>query len=79
MCFIILWTKSRELRPEWELSDQEQINLMDVNLKNSVFRGWNETLSDVYSCLFRALSKYEKWSEFELRQYSDLSRLIEEW
>ncbi len=79
MCFYhsvdkIPWTSSRmgAFRPRADKLDGRK-------LENSVFRGWNETLSDVYSCLFRALSKYEKWSEFELRQYSDLSRLIEEW
>ncbi len=25
-----------------------------------MFRGWNKTLSDIYSCSFHALSKYEK-------------------
>ncbi len=33
---------------------------MNLNLKNSVFRGWNESLSGVYSWSFRALSAYEK-------------------
>ncbi len=45
-----------------------------------MFCGWNKILSNVYSCSFRALSKYERRSVhvFELRQYRDLSRHIEE-
>ncbi len=39
---------------------EEQINLDELKLENSVFRGWNESLSGVYSWSFRALSAYEK-------------------
>ncbi len=41
------------------IRQKTRLTSVDLNLQNGV-PGWNKTLSDVYSCSFRALSKYEK-------------------
>ncbi len=43
-----------------QCSTTEPHRNIDLNLKHGVFRGGNKTLSDVYSCSFRALSVYVK-------------------
>ncbi len=42
------------------------------------FRSLNKICSDVHSCLFCALSKYEKTIGSEVLRYGDLSRHIKE-
>ncbi len=43
-----------------QIRQESRLTSVVLNLKNVVFRGRNQTLSDVYSCSFRSLSKYEK-------------------
>ncbi len=66
------------------IRQESRLTSVDFNLKNCVltsFPGWNKIRSDVHSCLFCALSKYERLSfhaPLVLRLYSDLSRHIKE-
>ncbi len=41
-------------------NQESRLTSVDLNLKHGVFCGWSKIPSDVYSCLFRALSTYEK-------------------
>ncbi len=52
--------RSKPVRPLFIFGTESRLTSVDLNSKNSVFRGLNKILSDVYSCSYRALSKYEK-------------------
>ncbi len=43
-----------------QIRQESRLTSVDLNLKNGVFHGWNKIHSDVHSCSFHALSKYEK-------------------
>ncbi len=43
-----------------QIRQKSRLTSVDLYLKNCVFHHWNKTLSDVHSCSFHALSKYEK-------------------
>ncbi len=57
---IVINTTTDPPPPPAQIRQKSRLTSVDFNLKNGVFRGWNKIISDVYSCSFRALRKYEK-------------------